>query len=96
MNALIATKRAEQNSAALDPWSVVHFGSGLALGLLGVSLPVGIALGVGYEVIEHAAESHRVGQRIFLTQGPESGVNMAMDMVLLAGGVALGNRWRKT
>ena len=92
----VATSRAEQNSAALDPWSVVHFASGLALGLVGVSMPVGLAAGVAYEIVEHAAEKDPRWQQFFLTTGPESQINIVTDLVLLAGGLALGKRWRET
>ncbi len=80
----------------LDPWSVVHFASGLVLGMVGVSLPAGLALGVGYEVIEHAAEKHPVGQHIFMTKGPESVPNVAADVAIMAGGLLLGQRWRQS
>jgi hypothetical protein len=31
---IVATEKAHQNRAVVDPWTVVHFASGLALGLV--------------------------------------------------------------
>ena len=90
---LVARSPQEQNEAVLDPWSAVHFAAGLAMGLLGVSLPRGVAVAATYEVVEHAAEQHEAGRKVFLTKGPESPANIAVDLGLFAAGQTLGLRW---
>ena len=49
---LIARSKADQNTAVLDPWTVVHFGVGLASGLVGLSAGASLTGAVLYEVAE--------------------------------------------
>ena len=93
---LIATSRAEQNRAVIDPWSAVHLGVGLAAGLLAIPLVPAVAGSIAYEVVEHQAERTGVGRQIFLTEGPETPGNVAADVALFAAGVLLGHRWLRT
>jgi hypothetical protein len=33
---IVALKKSDQNHAVIDPWTVVHFSTGLAIGLMNV------------------------------------------------------------
>lgn len=46
---IVATHRSEQNLAMIDPWTVVHFSSGLAAGLDVLIFAVGYRLGINYQ-----------------------------------------------
>ena len=92
---LLARSASDQNLALLDPWSVVHFAAGLALGLVGVSVPLATGIGVAYEGAEYAAEnSSEQVRRFFRVSGPETLGNQIIDVAVLALGAELGNRWR--
>lgn len=93
---LVATKKAEQNRAAVDPWTVVHFAAGLAAGLVDVPLRIALPLSVLYELLEYRAESEEVGQELFETSGPEVIPNAVVDVVVFAAGHELGRRWNAT
>lgn len=90
---LLATNRSEQNQAAIDPWTVVHLGAGLAFGLTGISLPTTVIAGVGYEVAEQIFERSDTGQSLFNTSGPENAVNVAVDLAVYFVGWYAGRRW---
>jgi len=83
---VVATRKDDQNVAALDPWTLVHFSSGLALGLMEVSLDKAIGVAVGYEL----------GQDLFETSRPERPVNAVMDLVAFGVGHWLGGIWNRT
>lgn len=93
---LVARSKADQNEAAIDPWTLVHVAAGLAAGLM--DLPYAPALGaaVAYEVIEQHAESTGAGRRLFKTSGPESPANVAVDLVVFAAGMYAGKRWNRS
>ncbi len=93
---VIATEKAEQNRAALDPWTVVHFSSGLAMGLMEVPLRWALLAAASYEVIEQAAERETWGQDLFNSARPESFSNALMDVVVFAAGHWLGSLWNQT
>lgn len=93
---LLATKKADQNAAALDPWTVVHLGSGMALGLVGVGFLPSAALAVGYEIAEQLAERKKWGSKFFRTSGPETGVNVAIDLLVFGAGWWIGRRYNKS
>lgn len=78
-------RQAEVNASAADGWTLVHIASGAALGMMGVSLPWTVGLGLAYEVAEYAHESPR-GSALFGSKRPESLVNVAVDMVALVAG----------
>lgn len=90
---LVATRKDEQNQAALDPWTVVHFASGLAAGLVGVPRAVSFPAAVLYEVVEQYAERTPAGQDFFEAAGPERLPNVAVDLAVFALGQWLGERW---
>ena len=93
---IVATNRDEQNHAAFDPWTVVHFAAGLALGL--TKAPAGWAAvgAIAYEIIEQKLERDEFGQELFDTRGPESAANAIVDVLVFAGGYGLGRAWRET
>lgn len=93
---IVATKKAEQNRAVVDPWTFVHFASGLALGLVNAPLRWWLPVATAYEVAEHYLEDSDVGQEIFDTSGPEAIPNAALDLVAFATGHQLGRLWNRT
>ena len=93
---ILATRKEHQNSAAVDPWTVVHFAAGLALGLMEVPRGPTVAAAVAYELVEQLLERHEVGQELFETSGPEKPVNAVVDVAVLALGHDLGRRWNRS
>ena len=93
---LIATEKADQNRAILDPWTVVHFSSGLALGLMNIPLRWSIPVAAAYEALEQYVERRQWGQELFETAGPERVPNAVMDVAVFAAGHWLGGRWNAT
>jgi hypothetical protein len=90
---ILATEKREQNQAVLDPWTVVHFGIGLALGLMNAPLRASLAAAVVYEIVEQYVERSEAGQELFDTSGPEVLPNAILDLVVLAAGHQLGQMW---
>ena len=68
---LVATRKEEQNQSVADPWTVVHFSAGLAVGLMAVPLRWTLPLAVTYEVLEQLLERKRFGQALCNTAGLE-------------------------
>lgn len=93
---LLATRKRDQNRAAVDPWTVVHFSTGLALGLMDIPLRTSVAAAVAYEAVEQVLERRRVGQELFETSGPESVPNATVDVAIFVAGHLLGARWNRT
>ena len=93
---LLATRKAHQNRRALDPWTLVHFSTGLALGLLDTPLRSALVVAVAYELIEQVVEREDWGQRFFRASGPEGIANAVVDVVVLAAGHRAGRRWNET
>lgn len=93
---LVATRKAEQNKAVLDPWTGVHVGAGLAAGLMGMSFTTAMMLAVTYEFAEQALERSEEGQRMFKTSGPEHPLNAVADVVVFAAAWYLGALWNET
>jgi hypothetical protein len=93
---IVATKKAEQNRAVVDPWTVVHFASGLALGLVDAPLKLWLPLAASYEVAEHYLEKSDAGKEMFNTAGPEIVPNALLDLVVFAAGHQLGRLWNRT
>jgi len=93
---IIATRRKEQNRAALDPWTVVHFSAGLALGLTDVSRGSAFGAALGYELAEQVMERNKWGKDLFETRGPESVANALVDTVVFLAGHWLGAHWLRT
>lgn len=90
---LVATRKAEQNEAAIDPWTAVHFSSGLATGLMGVGFWPTLLGALAYDGLEQLAERHPMGQRLFRTSKPESAANVVVDTLVFLGGWYLGRRY---
>ena len=92
----IATRKSDQNEAFIDPWTIVHFGVGVAAGL--VETPAWIAIGgaVVYEVFEQQLEQTDFGAKLFKTSGPESLGNAVVDVGVFAAGYLLAQRYNRT
>lgn len=93
---LVALRKADQNAALTDPWTVVHLGSGLACGLTALPFWPVFGLAVGYEVVEHFVERLPAGQRFFKSSEPESFPNAVVDVVTFALGWWLGARYNRS
>lgn len=93
---LVATRKEEQNRSVADPWTVVHFSAGLAVGLMAVPLRWTLPLAVTYEVLEQLLERKRFGQALFNTAGPEKLGNALLDVGVFAAGHRLGEAWNAT
>ena len=93
---LVATEKAEQNRAVADPWTVVHFATGLALGLINAPLRWWLPLAAVYEVAEHYIEETDVGKELLETSGPEIVPNALLDLAVFAAGHQLGRLWNRT
>jgi len=93
---LVATRKDQQNKAVADPWTVVHFSTGLAIGLMGIPLRWTLPLAAAYEVVEQLLERKRFGQELFNTSGPETLGNAFLDVGVFAAGHRLGEAWNAT
>jgi len=93
---VVATKKAEQNRAMLDPWTFVHLASGLAAGLMGIRRDHAVAAAVLYEVVEQYMERQGWGQDFFETTRPEEMSNAVLDVLAFALGHRLGEAWNDT
>lgn len=93
---LVATHKGEQNSAAVDPWTAVHFATGLALGLMDVPRRWSFAGSIAYELVEQVVERRRWGQELFRTRRAETLPNALVDFAVFALGDGLGRRWNRT
>lgn len=90
---LVARSKAEQNRAAVDPWTIVHFASGLAAGLTRTPLPLALAAATAYELAEQVAERRKPVQKLFAVSGPETLVNSLTDLAVFVLGHRLGGWW---
>ena len=93
---LVATRKAEQNRAVVDPWTVVHFATGLAAGLVQMPRAWAVTAAVAYELAEQYAERRDWGQEFFETSQEESIPNATMDLVVFAAGHYLAELWNGT
>ncbi|HIG73306.1 MAG TPA: hypothetical protein EYQ24_01605 [Bacteroidetes bacterium] len=92
----VATRKAEQNARGLDPWTLVHFSSGLALGLVDAPLRASLLAAVVYEAVEQVVEREDWGRRFFRTSGPEIAANAVVDVLALVAGHRVGQWWNRT
>lgn len=92
---LLASTKSQQNSAILDPWSLVHFSAGLAAGLMRLPLQMVMPTAFAYELVEQVLERHRLGREVFKTAGPESPGNAITDIALFALGHWMGEAWNR-
>jgi hypothetical protein len=90
---ILATRKSEQNRAMLDPWTLVHFSTGLAAGLMKIPFRWSLSAATAYEVVEQYAERQRWGRELFATAKHESLPNAAVDVVVFALGHRLGELW---
>ena len=93
---LIASRKREQNRAAVDPWTLVHLAAGLALGLMDVPLRCATAASVTYDLAEQVFERFDRGKDLFETHGPESLPNALVDSAAFLTGHRLGRIWNET
>lgn len=93
---IFAERKSEQNRAVVDPWTVVHFSAGLAMGLVNVPFGRSMVAAVAYEGIEQVFERHPDGQKFFVTHGPEVPMNAVVDVAVFALGHYLGTRWNRS
>jgi hypothetical protein len=93
---VLARRKSEQNIAILDPWTVVHVGTGLAFGLMDIPVRPAIGAALIYEAVEQLVERHELGQNLFETNRPESLANAAADVAAFALGYWLGSLWNRT
>ncbi|MEX2015099.1 MAG: hypothetical protein WD873_00590 [Candidatus Hydrogenedentales bacterium] len=91
----LATRKNDQNRAAVDPWTAVHLAAGLALGLMSVPLRRALAASIAYEFAEQVFERHEAGQNFFKTRGPESLPNAIVDTAVFVAGHRLGRIWNE-
>ena len=93
---LIAWKKSQQNRALVDPWTLVHFSVGLAVGLMGIGMTEALVGAVLYEVAEHPFSRAGFGKTLFNVSKPESFGNAVVDVGVFAVGVRAGHRWNAT
>ena len=93
---LVATSKSSQNLAVLDPWTLVHAGAGLAVGLMGFSFPVALIGALAYEALEQPFERAEFGKNIFNVSKPETPANQVADVVVFMAAVAAGKAWNKS
>lgn len=91
---LVARRKSDQNIAAIDPWTAVHFAAGLGAGLMNLPFGPTIAAGALYEIVEQGIESQP--DNIFNVSGPENAGNVFVDMLVLAVGWRMGQAWNRT
>lgn len=93
---IVARNKSEQNESWIDPWTVVHFGFGLAAGLVNIPFTIAIIGAAGYEIFEQAMERSEWGQEFFQTSGPERPGNVVVDVAIFAVGHVLGTAWNRS
>lgn len=93
---ILATAKPDQNRAAVDPWTAVHFAAGLAAGLMELPFAGAMGAAVAYEGVEQAFERTETGQDVFETSGPEHPANAVVDLAVFAVGHWLGRRWNRS
>lgn len=93
---LIATSKSQQNHAAIDPWTAVHFSMGLAAGLVEMHRETAMGAAIAYEVVEQFFERSDAGQEFFQASGPEAPANVVVDIAVFALGYWLGGRWNRS
>ncbi len=90
---ILALRKSEQNRAMLDPWTVVHFATGLATGLMKLPFRTSIAAAAAYELVEQYVERQPWGRDLFETEHHESLPNALVDVVVFALGHGVGRAW---
>lgn len=93
---ILATGKSEQNEAALDPWTLIHFSTGLALGLMEVPPDRAYGAAVAYEIVEQYVERAKWGQDLFESDRPETAINALVDLAAFGVGHWLGGQWNRS
>ena len=93
---LIATRKSEQNEALADPWTLVHAGVGLAVGLMGFGLGAALVGAIAYELLEGPLERAEFGKSLFNVSKPEVLGNQVVDVGVFMLAVSAGRAWNKT
>ncbi len=93
---IVATRKSDQNRAVLDPWTAVHFSTGLALGLMDTPFEPSLGAAIAYEVAEQVIERQAWGKEFFNTNRPETMLNAVMDVAVFVAGHWLGTAWNRT
>ena len=96
MTKLIATSKSQQNLALIDPWTLVHLGTGLAVGLMGFSVGAAFTGAVAYELLEGPFERAEFGKSLFNVSKPETLGNQAVDVVVFTLAAAAGRAWNES
>jgi hypothetical protein len=90
---LVATQKAHQNAAVVDPWTAVHLSTGLAMGLLDLPFRQCMVAAFAYEILEQVVERQEWGKEAFRTTRPETVLNASVDLAVFAVGHWLGAEW---
>lgn len=93
---ILATSKSDQNHAAVDPWTAVHFAAGLAVGLMEIRMAHSMGVAVAYEAVEQVFERTETGKEFFKASGPEQPANVVVDLAVFALGHWLGRRWNRS
>lgn len=93
---LFATNKGQQNESILDPWSLVHAGMGLAVGLVDIPLSWALAGSLAYEIIERPFEMADFGKNFFNVSKPENFGNRLADVVVFMIAAEAGRRWNRS
>ena len=93
---ILATRKSQQNRAVIDPWTAVHFSTGLALGLMDAPVEPTLTAAVAYELAEQVIERQAWGKDFFKTNHPETVWNAVMDVAMFAAGHWLGRAWNRS
>lgn len=93
---VVATAKPHQNRVPVDPWTLVHFAAGLALGLMDAPFTPAMAAAVAYEGAEQVLERRDWGKALFRTSGPEILANSLVDVLVFAAGHRMGQWWNAT
>ena len=93
---LVALSKRDQNLALADPWTLVHAGAGLAVGLMGFGLGAALVGAVAYELLEGPLERAEFGKNLFNVSKPETMGNQVVDVGVFMLAVAAGHAWNKT
>jgi hypothetical protein len=93
---IVARTKQDQNLALVDPWTAVHAGTGLAVGLMGFSMGAAFLGAVSYELLERPFEQSGFGKNLFNVSKPENLGNQSIDVLVFMIGVAAGRAWNET
>ena len=93
---IFALTKADQNLALVDPWTLVHAGIGLAVGLMGFSAGTALIGAIAYELLEGPLERADFGKNLFNVSRPESAGNQVVDVIVFMAAASAGAKWNLT